>query len=522
MGRWLALIGLLALPTVAAAQAGPDSTTAIGEVTELRVRQVTHRDGTLRVYFDARTAAGEAVDSLDAARLTATVGSMAAPVRAVRPFSPDEGVAYVLLVDVSRSLTPSDFDAVREALRAWVAGMNPADRLALVTFGSSVQTSQPFTGDAAALGAAIDGLRATDSQTYLYEAFQRAVEMSRQEGEGLPARRAVVVLSDGLDDAPGGVTREEVLRTLDESRVPIYAIGLARQGSAAGLESLGVIARASGGQLLRATSEPIGTLYAAVLTRIREALVAEVDCAACRFDGTPTRVQITLSEGGRRLTNGLDARLFPRAPDAAAPDSAATAPDGEATGTPWWMWAAGAAAVLLFGLMLVWLLRRRNRVEAGMEMPPDQEIAPPTDAVPAEELSAPATAMLPDAGRTVPLPPPPVEHETAPALKGPQWVRLSLTPMRTQAQARIVTLRDRALLGRAEGRADLAFPDDAAMSGEHALLKRQGEQAVLYDVGSTNGTLVNGVPIQGAYALRDDDVILMGNTELRVRLLGVG
>ena len=515
MGFRLSLIGLLILPTLATAQPRPDSASVPGEVAELRVRQVTHADSTLRVFFDARTAAGAAVDSLAATRLTATVGSTTAPVQSVRPFSPGEGVAYVLLVDVSRSLTPRDFDAVREALRAWVAGMNPADRLALVTFGSSVQTVQPFTGDADALGAAIDGLRAADSQTYLYEAFQRAVEMSRQADEGLPARRAVVVLSDGLDDAPGGVTREEVLRTLDEGPVPIYAIGLVRRGSTAGLESLGVLARTSGGQLLQATSEPIGTLYAAVLTRIREALVADVDCAACTFDGTPTRVQLTLADESRRLTDGLDVRLFPTTPEAAAPDSSAATPAVAAVKTPWWVWVASAVAVLLFGLILVWLLLRRRRAKESVATTPGVETASPAD-------TPPATSILPEAGKTVPLSPPAVEHETAPVPEGLQWVRLSLTPMRTHGQPRIVTLRDRASLGRAEGRANLAFPDDAAMSGEHALLKRQGEQAVLYDVGSTNGTFVNGVPIRGAYALRDDDVILMGNTELRVRLLGAG
>jgi pSer/pThr/pTyr-binding forkhead associated (FHA) protein len=39
---------------------------------------------------------------------------------------------------------------------------------------------------------------------------------------------------------------------------------------------------------------------------------------------------------------------------------------------------------------------------------------------------------------------------------------------------------------------------------------------MIEDLGSTNGTQVNGVPIQAPYALADGDLIGLGRSELRV------
>jgi DNA-binding NtrC family response regulator len=60
--------------------------------------------------------------------------------------------------------------------------------------------------------------------------------------------------------------------------------------------------------------------------------------------------------------------------------------------------------------------------------------------------------------------------------------------------------------------------DDARASSRHARLERVVHQWVLEDLGSRNGTLVNGAPVRRA-VLADGDVIEMGHTFLRYREL---
>lgn len=54
--------------------------------------------------------------------------------------------------------------------------------------------------------------------------------------------------------------------------------------------------------------------------------------------------------------------------------------------------------------------------------------------------------------------------------------------------------------------------DDSQVSRRHARLIREDEQLILEDLGSTNGTLVNGKPIEGDYILQPADIISIGTS----------
>lgn len=60
------------------------------------------------------------------------------------------------------------------------------------------------------------------------------------------------------------------------------------------------------------------------------------------------------------------------------------------------------------------------------------------------------------------------------------------------------------------------FVPDMRVSRQHARLWRDGEGWTLEDLGSNNGTFINGVRLQAATALRNDDEILIANNRIRV------
>ena len=66
------------------------------------------------------------------------------------------------------------------------------------------------------------------------------------------------------------------------------------------------------------------------------------------------------------------------------------------------------------------------------------------------------------------------------------------------------------------GDADLSITSDAAVSGMHVLLERAGAVWCVRDLGSRNGTFVNGERLFGERVLRDGDEIVVGRTRLRV------
>jgi hypothetical protein len=84
----------------------------------------------------------------------------------------------------------------------------------------------------------------------------------------------------------------------------------------------------------------------------------------------------------------------------------------------------------------------------------------------------------------------------------------SLTP------GQVFELTDGAVLGRAETAQVRLL--DVAVSSQHARLSRVGRTWVLTDLGSTNGTLLNDVPVDREARLQAGDVLALGNVRLKV------
>lgn len=72
-------------------------------------------------------------------------------------------------------------------------------------------------------------------------------------------------------------------------------------------------------------------------------------------------------------------------------------------------------------------------------------------------------------------------------------------------------LTEGALLGRGDS-ADIRLEDGFA-SSQHARLVPQGDVMVLEDLGSTNGTYLNGEPVRGPQPLHVGDTIRIGDSE---------
>jgi len=70
------------------------------------------------------------------------------------------------------------------------------------------------------------------------------------------------------------------------------------------------------------------------------------------------------------------------------------------------------------------------------------------------------------------------------------------------------------VIGRSPG-ADIVLGDDF-VSGRHARVSPSGDGAVVEDLGSTNGTILNGQPLNASTTLRPGDIIDIGAARLKV------
>ena len=129
-------------------------------------------------------------------------------------------VTTMLVIDISGSMEKNDkIGAAKNAARAYVSQMRPGDQAGLISYDTHVYTVQPITTDAATLTAAIDSLQ-TGSDTAMYDALIEAEKAL----ESVTGRKAIIVLSDGLDNQSSS-RAEDVIANVGESGVTISAIG---------------------------------------------------------------------------------------------------------------------------------------------------------------------------------------------------------------------------------------------------------------------------------------------------------
>lgn len=80
-----------------------------------------------------------------------------------------------------------------------------------------------------------------------------------------------------------------------------------------------------------------------------------------------------------------------------------------------------------------------------------------------------------------------------------------------------IAVRGPIIVGRSPG-ADIVI-GAGYVSGRHARFQLMGQNLFVEDLGSTNGTAVNGHSIQAPTALRDKDVVAIGDVFIRARFI---
>jgi pSer/pThr/pTyr-binding forkhead associated (FHA) protein len=147
--------------------------------------------------------------------------------------------------------------------------------------------------------------------------------------------------------------------------------------------------------------------------------------------------------------------------------------------------------------------KKSPKISDEITTPPRRKLLEDTDppALNSEEITIPPGEWLP--GRT-----------TCP----PEPGKLTLEVRRAGGirQAPVSITGGHLLVGRTQGELRIS---DRMVSHRHAVIEwEEGQAPVLRDLGSTNGTFLNGRKLSGAHALKDKDEIRVGSSFLSVRL----
>ena len=342
----------------------------------MKVGQATINLPNVKFYLDLSGASGQPLNAVDLANLSGTCGTNTLSITSAKPFDQTgEGVAYVFLVDISRSLNSAQMEEMKKGLRNWIGRMKSNDRGALMLFGESVTLQQDYTAGKESLLKAIDSLELRDNRTQLHQGIAKAIELARRTDPDNPVRRAIITLSDGEDDFVGGMTSKEVLDLMKEDRIPIYAIGFLQGGGGIkareNLKKLGEFARVSGGEFFEGSQVPISAIYSKVQDKIMRSFVVESVCKECVADGKVYRLQVNVVSGGRRMSDGVDMRLVPPPP----PSKETTKAIVEKAGNFMGIWTVVGVGLVFFIVVGLLIYKKRKNDGSGKvgSIPDDAE-----------------------------------------------------------------------------------------------------------------------------------------------------
>jgi Ca-activated chloride channel homolog len=222
-------------PSVCAASAGPPSAAGdegIPSRTGLRenvlvtapparriARTAAFRGGVTYVSVPVvvRDAAGRAVAGLSASDFRLYEGGVSQPIDRLMPASAP--VTLGVVVDTSGSMR-DEWSRLRMAILRFIATLQPADRVLLASFDTRVRLHAEAEAGRERVRQAL-GAMDSRSGTRLYDAVALVIGARMQ---AIPERKALVLLTDGVDTRSRLADAESTLRLIGESHVPVYAI----------------------------------------------------------------------------------------------------------------------------------------------------------------------------------------------------------------------------------------------------------------------------------------------------------
>src|SRR5574341_775631 len=290
MSRWVVVALLAAL----AGGAGAGPAAEAQQAGELRIDSVdASAFPEITAVITVLDSTGRPVVDIPADAFRVTADGEGLPVSSVADSRDDRlAIAVVLTFDVSGSMEGTALAQAKEAGKELVNELGPSDQVAVMSFADDVRVVQPFSQDRAALAAAIDRLKAAGN-TALYDGVIGSIETAKQSPS---ARRAIVLLSDGLDF--GGASENDRAASIDAAQAagfPMFLIGLGQSIDQPYLQELATAAR---GQLFVAPSpDQLRSLFQTIGSILRQQYVLTIDGSSLA-PGSERNLRIEVDHAG--------------------------------------------------------------------------------------------------------------------------------------------------------------------------------------------------------------------------------
>lgn len=404
-----------------------------------------------------------------------------------------EGTADIFLVDVSGSIKNAQLDKVKSAIKTWASNMKPNDRIAVVSFGDSIETLTDFSGDINAVSAAADKLTNHGSKTQLYGGISHAVKLASRNDTDLPKRKNIILITDGVNDSNGGISENDMLKELKTALVPVYSLWMSnsRANNSKGRSTLNSVTDYSGGRIYDMSDKSIETVYGWVKDNINNSYTVDFAYNGTVPDNNIHKFSIKVAQNGRIFEDSVDFTMKKSEENSHTYSVSATSEEEtDEKSNIGFILIIVLIAVLVAGaaVALIIIIRNKNNTDEYI-YPISSSDYTPQDDTGSKTINADYTAAV---------------HSTN---------NVVFVSMRT-GKRNSISISGSILAGRS-GQCDFIIENDT-VSGNHAVITLANEKLYVEDMTSANGTFVNGRKTNGITKLKNNDIVMFGNEEYKV------
>jgi hypothetical protein len=404
--------------------------------------------------------------------------------------------AIFIVMEASGFTYGTALNNFKQATIEALSGLRTGDRVNVAYFGKADKSnktlkmlSAEFTSDITTLKNEITSKVTTSRDTTyvadVYKAIYEALDYMAEK-QDLPQHKQLIVLSAAINNSRSPIKADDCIEKSQRLKIPIYTITY-KTGNRYAPDNFVRLSDRTNGE----------TTLAKTLTEIRT--------ATRDFISLPPTKPASSGEYVLAFTtaNPGNGRMFQYEVRYKGQRQAATykAPEAEASGYGMYI----IPVILAMAVGMGWFVyqARQKKIAYETSKAPEQE-ARLRDAEVKEQAQAKPSNKPAN-------PSPPKDLKRTMVAGGIAAPTLQVT---AGTFAQNFTL-DRPLLtvGRAAGN-DIVIPE-ATVSGKHASITQEGGQFYLTDTGSTNGTFINNLRIQGKHALKPGDVIRMGAAQVK-------
>lgn len=449
--------------------------------------------------------------------------------------------SYVFLVDVSGSIKKSEMDDIKDILRSMINGMDEKDNASIMLIGNDVY-AETFTSDKETLLQTVENIETLSEDTNLYYAINQAIDVLSTSEQCLD-RKCIVILSDGQDDQISGITEKEVEEKINEVNIPICSVAVRGNDEKAVeiAKVMGSFSRMSpGGVHMIYGVEDIDAEAVAqnVFSVTENIAVLKADISNYEANGTENYLQVeAVVDGVGSAADGYNVKsvfisegVIEEEPESTIEESevvesteeadAEVENEQESNGLSAWIIVliiAGIVSVILIAVILIVLSNKKKKAKAKALLEEKERAAKAAkdaeNKANEEKIGKTAVPLMDNEScRTEALPDMPVQESVATPTLEVKLTRVG----NIEKETLTLVIKGELTIGRKKGQADVVFEQDHQLSGKHCKLVYDGTRVMLVDLGSLNGTLVNGVPISEPYQLSSDDKFYIGSMEWRI------